>query len=237
MLKSIFVDAPRSSSLNTENHSQTAAFLWSIADLLRGDFKQSQYGRIILPFTLLRRMECVLEPTKAQVLAAAQEHQNKPDQVREHLLLRAAGQQFFNASPLSLATLSDTQTRDDLMSYVQSFSKDAREIFEHFEFDNFVQQLVNADLLYQVVQRFAATDLSPARISNFAMGLIFEELIRRFAESSNETAGEHFTPRDIVHLTTSLVITGQDDKLKPNSIVTIYDPTAEIGRASCRERV
>src|SRR5690554_4786788 len=174
-------------------------------------------------------MECVLEPTKAQVLAAAQEHQNKPDQVREHLLLRAAGQQFFNASPLSLATLSDTQTRDDLMSYVQSFSKDAREIFEHFEFDNFVQQLANADLLYQVVQRFAATDLSPARISNFAMGLIFEELIRRFAESSNETAGEHFTPRDIVHLTTSLVITGQDDKLKPNSIVTIYDPTAGTG--------
>src|SRR5690554_1393485 len=174
-------------------------------------------------------MECVLEPTKAQVLAAAQEHQNKPDQVREHLLLRAAGQQFFNASPLSLATLSDTQTRDDLMSYVQSFSKDAREIFEHFEFDNFVQQLANANLLYQVVQRFAATDLSPARISNFAMGLIFEELIRRFAESSNETAGEHFTPRDIVHLTTSLVITGQDDKLKPNSIVTIYDPTAGTG--------
>src|SRR5690554_223733 len=174
-------------------------------------------------------MECVLEPTRAQVLAAAQEHQNKPDQVREHLLLRAAGQQFFNASPLSLATLSDTQTRDDLMSYVQSFSKDAREIFEHFEFDNFVQQLANADLLYQVVQRFAATDLSPARISNFAMGLIFEELIRRFAESSNDTAGEHFTPRDIVHLTTSLVITGQDDKLKPNSIVTIYDPTAGTG--------
>lgn len=215
--------------MNTENHSQTAAFLWSIADLLRGDFKQSQYGRIILPFTLLRRMECVLEPTKAAVLAQAREHSNKPDLVRERLLLRAAGQQFFNASPLNLATLSDTQTSEDLMSYVQSFSKDAREIFEHFEFDNFVQQLANADLLYQVVQRFAATDLSPERISNFGMGIIFEELIRKFAESSNETAGEHFTPRDIVHLTTSLVITGQDDKLKPNSIVTIYDPTAGTG--------
>jgi len=215
--------------VNTENHSQTAAFLWSIADLLRGDFKQSQYGRIILPFTLLRRMECVLEPTKATVLAQAQEHSNKPDLVRERLLLRASGQQFFNASPLSMATLSDTQTSEDLMSYVQSFSKDGREIFEHFEFENFVQQLANADLLYQVVQRFAATDLSPGRISNFGMGIIFEELIRRFAESSNETAGEHFTPRDIVHLTTSLVITGQDDKLKPNNIVTIYDPTAGTG--------
>lgn len=211
------------------NHSQTAAFIWSVADLLRGDFKQSQYGRVILPFTLLRRLECVLEPTKALVLSAAQEHQTKPDAVREKLLLRAAGQQFFNASPLSLATLSDSQTADDLMSYVQSFSKDAREIFEHFHFEDFVQQLSANNLLYQVVQRFASIDLSPETISNFGMGIIFEELIRKFAESSNETAGEHFTPRDIVHLTTSLVLTGQESRLTPNSIVTIYDPTAGTG--------
>lgn len=215
--------------MNMENHSQTAAFLWSIADLLRGDFKQSQYGRIILPFTLLRRMECVLEPTKEAVIRESYAQEGRPDLVRERLLLRAAGQQFFNASKLTLGTLSDTQTAADLMSYVQSFSKDAREIFEHFHFEDFVQQLSSANLLYQVVQRFAATDLSPERISNFGMGIIFEELIRKFAESSNETAGEHFTPRDIVHLTTSLVITGQDDKLKPNSIVTIYDPTAGTG--------
>ncbi|RMI01742.1 type I restriction-modification system subunit M [Stutzerimonas nitrititolerans] len=215
--------------MNTENHSQTAAFLWSIADLLRGDFKQSQYGRIILPFTLLRRMECVLEPTKEAVIRESYAQEGRPDLVRERLLLRAAGQQFFNASKLTLGTLSDTQTAADLMSYVQFFSKDAREIFEHFHFEDFVQQLAAANLLYQVVQRFAATDLSPERISNFGMGIIFEELIRKFAESSNETAGEHFTPRDIVHLTTSLVITGQDDKLKPNSIVTIYDPTAGTG--------
>jgi type I restriction enzyme M protein len=215
--------------MNTENHSQTAAFLWSIADLLRGDFKQSQYGRIILPFTLLRRLECVLEPNKAKVLEAAKQHQNRPDHAREQLLLKAAAQQFFNASPLTLATLSDTQTADDLLSYVQSFSKDAREIFEHFHFEDFVQQLSAADLVYQVVQRFASVDLSPSRISNFGMGIVFEELIRKFAESSNETAGEHFTPRDVVHLATSLVITGQDDKLKPNRIVTVYDPTAGTG--------
>jgi type I restriction enzyme M protein len=215
--------------VNTENHSQTAAFLWSIADLLRGDFKQSQYGRIILPFTLLRRMECVLAPTKEAVIRESYAQEGRPDLVRERLLLRAAGQQFFNASKLTLGTLSDTQTAADLMSYVQAFSKDAREIFEHFHFEDFVQQLASANLLYQVVQRFAATDLSPERISNFGMGIIFEELIRKFAESSNETAGEHFTPRDIVHLTTSLVITGQDGKLKPNSIVTIYDPTAGTG--------
>ncbi|AZE41889.1 Type I restriction-modification system, DNA-methyltransferase subunit M [Pseudomonas chlororaphis subsp. aureofaciens] len=215
--------------MNTENHSQTAAFLWSIADLLRGDFKQSQYGRIILPFTLLRRMECVLAPTKGEVIKQTFAQEGRPDTVREMILLRSAGQQFFNASPLTLETLSDTQTAADLMSYVQAFSKDAREIFEHFHFEDFVQQLASANLLYQVVQRFAATDLSPERISNFGMGIIFEELIRKFAESSNETAGEHFTPRDIVHLTTSLVITNQDHKLAPNSIVTIYDPTAGTG--------
>lgn len=215
--------------MNTENHSQTAAFLWSIADLLRGDFKQSQYGRIILPFTLLRRMECVLAPTKDEVIKQTFAQEGRPDTVREMILLRSAGQQFFNASPLTLGTLSDTQTAADLMSYVQAFSKDAREIFEHFHFEDFVQQLASANLLYQVVQRFAATDLSPERISNFGMGIIFEELIRKFAESSNETAGEHFTPRDIVHLTTSLVITDQDHKLAPNSIVTIYDPTAGTG--------
>ncbi|MCE0461130.1 type I restriction-modification system subunit M [Pseudomonas uvaldensis] len=215
--------------MNTENHSQTAAFLWSIADLLRGDFKQSQYGRIILPFTLLRRMECVLAPTKDAVIRESYAQEGRPDTVREMYMLRAAGQQFFNSSSLTLGTLSDTQTAADLMSYVQAFSKDAREIFEHFHFEDFVQQLETANLLYQVTQRFAATDLSPEFISNFGMGIIFEELIRKFAESSNETAGEHFTPRDIVHLTTSLVITNQDHKLAPNSIVTIYDPTAGTG--------
>ncbi|HDZ07504.1 type I restriction-modification system subunit M [Pseudohongiella sp.] len=215
--------------MNTESHSQTATFLWSVADLLRGDFRQSQYGRIILPFTVLRRMECVLQGTKGKVLDTAKEHRNKSDSVREQLLLRASGNQFFNTSPLSLGTLSDTQTSDDLLAYTQAFSKDAREIFDHFHFEDFVQQLSAADLLYQVVQRFAAFDLSPAHISYFGMGIIFEELIRKFAESSNETAGEHFTPRDIVHLATSLVITGQDEKLKPNKIVTIYDPTAGTG--------
>ncbi|AIC19522.1 type I restriction-modification system subunit M [Pseudomonas chlororaphis] len=216
--------------MNTENHSQTAAFLWSIADLLRGDFKQSQYGRIILPFTLLRRMECVLAPTRDAVVREFYAQEGRPDTVRDMYMQRAAGGlQFFNSSTLTLETLSDTQTSADLMSYVQAFSKDAYEIFEHFHFEDFVQQLASANLLYQVVQRFAATDLSPERISNFGMGIIFEELIRKFAESSNETAGEHFTPRDIVHLTTSLVITDQDHKLAPNSIVTIYDPTAGTG--------
>ena len=215
--------------MDQASHSQTAAFLWSVADLLRGNFRQSQYGRVILPFALLRRLECVLEPTKAAVLEAAREHADKPEAVREKLLLKAAGQQFYNISPLSLATLSETQPLEDLSHLVRCFSTDAREIFEHFRFEEFLEQLNAGNLLYQVVQRFASVDLHPDRISNYGMGVVFEELIRRFAESSNDTAGEHFTPRDVVHLATSLVLTGQDRKLRPHGIVTVYDPTAGTG--------
>ncbi|MAC35044.1 MULTISPECIES: type I restriction-modification system subunit M [Idiomarina] len=216
--------------MNNENYSQTASFIWSVADLLRGHFKQSQYGRVILPFTLLRRLECVLAPNKKKVLEAAKQHQNKPDAVREQLLLRESQNDFYNASPLTLATLSDTQTAEDLISYVQSFSSSAREIFEHFNFEEFVLKLAEADLLYQVTQQFGSKiDLSTDNISNYGMGLIFEELIRKFAESSNETAGEHFTPRDCVHAATSLLMTGQEEVLSPNSIITIYDPTAGTG--------
>ncbi|RUO77500.1 type I restriction-modification system subunit M [Idiomarina seosinensis] len=216
--------------MNTENYSQTASFIWSVADLLRGHFKQSQYGRVILPFTLLRRLECVLAPNKQKVLEAAKQHHNRPDAVREQLLLRESQNDFYNASSLTLATLSDTQTAEDLISYVQSFSSSAREIFEHFNFEEFVLKLAEADLLYQVTQQFGSKiDLSPDNISNYGMGLIFEELIRKFAESSNETAGEHFTPRDCVHAATSLLMTGQEEVLSPNSIITIYDPTAGTG--------
>ncbi|SEP19486.1 type I restriction-modification system subunit M [Aquisalimonas asiatica] len=215
--------------MNTENHSEIASFIWSIADLLRGDLKQSQYGRVILPFTLLRRMECVLEPTKGAVLDAAKQHADKSETVQDRMLHRAADQPFYNSSPLSLASLSDTQTGQDLMSYVHAFSPQARAIFDHFNFEDFVQLLEGNDLLYQVVQEFAAVDLSPQRLSNFGMGSVFEELIRKFAESSNETAGEHFTPRDIVHLATSLVMTGEEDQLQPGKILTIYDPTAGTG--------
>ncbi|MDN7137889.1 SAM-dependent DNA methyltransferase [Pseudidiomarina sp. 1ASP75-14] len=216
--------------MNTESYSQTASFIWSVADLLRGNFRQSQYGRVILPFTLLRRLECVLTPNKQKVLEAAKQYQSKNDAARELLLLKESGHQFFNASPLSLATLSDTQTVEDLISYVQSFSKSAREIFEYFNFEEFVLKLAEADLLYQVTQLFGSKiDLSTDNISNYGMGIIFEELIRKFAESSNDTAGEHFTPRDCVHAATSLLMTGQEEVLSPNSIITIYDPTAGTG--------
>lgn len=213
-----------------ENFSAIAAFIWSVADLLRGDFKQSQYGRIILPFTVLRRLECVLATSRDKVVKVYNDNKKKPQETQERLLLRAAKQPFFNTSRLTLATLSNTQTLKDIENYINSFSKDARDIFEKFNFSEFLAQLNEANLLYKVIQKYKEIDLSPQKISNFEMGLIFEELIRRFAESSNETAGEHFTPRDIVTLTTSLLFVEDDDALtKPGKIYSIYDPTAGTG--------
>ncbi|MEZ8280927.1 type I restriction-modification system subunit M [Vibrio splendidus] len=219
--------------MTNTNFSQTAAFIWSVADLLRGDFKQSQYGRVILPFTLLRRLECVLEESKDAVVIQAEKVKamNLPEEAQEKMLLRATnGLSFFNTSPMNLGKMGQKDIKDNLENYIQCFSADAREIFEHFKFDEFVGLLDDANLLYKVVKKFATTDLSPKAISNHDMGLVFEELIRRFAESSNETAGEHFTPRDIVRLTTSLVFMEDDDALTKEGIIrTIYDPTAGTG--------
>ena len=216
----------------TKNFSQTAAFIWSVADLLRGDFKQSQYGRIILPFTLLRRLECVLSDTKEAVVAkhATIKDGNLSEEMQEQQLIRVSKHAFYNTSPMNLSKMGQSDIKDNLSTYIQSFSKDGREIFEYFKFEEFIGQLDDANLLYQVVQKFQNFDLSPKAISNHEMGLVFEELIRKFAESSNETAGEHFTPRDIVRLTTSLVFMEDDDALTKDGIIrTIYDPTAGTG--------
>lgn len=217
----------------TQNTNNLAAFIWSLADLLRGDFKQSQYGRIILPFTLLRRLEGVLEDSKEAVLAQVEKVQamNLPEEAQEKLLLRATGGlSFYNISKMNLSTLGESGIAANLEAYIQGFSIDAREIFEHFKFNEFIGQLNDANLLYKIVHKVRQTDLSPKAISNHDMGLVFEELIRRFAESSNETAGEHFTPRDIVRLTTALVFMEDDDALTKAGIIrTIYDPTAGTG--------
>ena len=217
----------------TANFSQTAAYIWSLADLLRGDFKQSQYGRVILPFTILRRLECVLESSKPKVLEQVEKlkaMKKLEEDAREKFLVKAAGQSFYNTSPMDLSKLGSSDIKSNLLTYVDSFSTDAREIFEHFKFSEFIGQLEEANLLFKVVQKVATTELSPKAISNHDMGLVFEELIRRFAESSNETAGEHFTPRDIVRLTTSLVFMEDDDALTEEGIIrTIYDPTAGTG--------
>ncbi|EGQ8673070.1 SAM-dependent DNA methyltransferase [Vibrio cholerae] len=215
--------------MTNNNFSSTAAFLWSVADLLRGDFKQSQYGRIILPFTLLRRLECVLEATKPEVLAKYETVKAMPIEAQDKLLTHAAKLSFYNTSKMDLNRLGETGVASNLESYIQSFSPNAREIFEHFDFFNTIDKLEEADLLYKVAKRFATTDLHPNTISNYGMGLVFEELIRRFAESSNETAGEHFTPRDIVELTTSLLFTNEEELTSSGLVRSIYDPTAGTG--------
>ncbi len=218
-----------SQDTTNNNFSSVAAFLWSVADLLRGDFKQSQYGRIILPFTLLRRLECVLEATKPEVLAKYETVKAMPIEAQDKLLTHAAKLSFYNTSKMDLNRLGETGVASNLESYIQSFSPNAREIFEHFDFFNTIDKLEEADLLYKVAKRFATTDLHPNTISNYGMGLVFEELIRRFAESSNETAGEHFTPRDIVELTTSLLFTNEDELTSSGLVRSIYDPTAGTG--------
>ncbi len=213
------------------NHQSLSNFIWSVADLLRGDYRQSDYGKVILPFTVLRRLDCVLAPTKAAVLAEFDKRHGE-NLNPEPFLLRAAGQSFFNTSPMDMAKLmgDPDNIAANLYAYIQAFSADVRDIFERFEFTTQVDRLAKAGLLYQVTEKFAGIDLSPAAVDNFHMGLAFEELIRKFSELSNETAGEHFTPREVIKLMVSLLFVEDDDALsKPGVVRTIYDPTAGTG--------
>ncbi|WKJ88890.1 class I SAM-dependent DNA methyltransferase [Methylomonas montana] len=213
------------------NHQALSALIWAVADLLRGDYKQSEYGKVILPFTVLRRLDCVLENTKEAVLleyGAKQQAGINP----EPFLLRKAGQSFFNTSPLDMKKLMGDQDhiKENLFAYIQAFSLEVRDIFERFDFYTQVERLAKAGLLYQVTERFANVDLHPDIVSNSQMGLVFEELIRKFAEISNETAGEHFTPREVIKLMVNLLFIEDDDVLaKPGVVRTIYDPTAGTG--------
>ena len=215
------------------NHQALSSFIWSVADLLRGDYKQSEYGRVILPFTVLRRLDCVLEATKPAVLAEF-EAKTKAGLNPDPFLRRASGNQsFYNTSPLDLVKLLGDQDhiRQNLYAYVQAFSPAARDIFERFDFYTQVERLAKANLLYLVTEKFANIDLHPEVVDNASMGLVFEELIRKFAEISNETAGEHFTPREVIRLMVNLLFIEDDDVLTPGSAVvrTIYDPTAGTG--------
>lgn len=218
-------------AVNSMDQQSLSSFIWSIADLLRGDYKQSEYGRVILPFTVLRRLDCVLEATKTAVLAefAAKQKQGiNPDP----FLKRKAGQSFYNTSPLDMKTLMGDQDhiKDNLFSYLNAFSPAVRDVFEHFEFQTQVERLAKAGLLYKVVERFAQIDLHPKRVDNHQTGLAFEELIRKFAELSNETAGEHFTPREVISLMVNLLFNEDDEVLsKPGVVRTVYDPTAGTG--------
>lgn len=211
------------------NQQNLAAEIWNVADTLRGDFRQSEFGRVILPFTVLRRLECVLEPTRQEVFDYYDAI--KTTAIDLNLVLPdKAKANFYNVSKFSLETLGSTSTRANLEDYVAKFSPNARQIFEHFEFGKWLERLERANLLFLVAQKFAAMDLHPNTLTNHEMGLVFEHLIRMFAESANDTAGEFFTPRDVVRLVTTLVFAPDHEALTGEGVVrTVYDPAAGTG--------
>jgi type I restriction enzyme M protein len=208
-----------------------AAFIWSVADLLRGDYKPSEYGRVILPLVVLRRLDCVLEATKPAVLKRHADLAGKIENI-EPVLQSVAGQQFFNTSPLDFTRLLDDPSNigDNLRAYITGFSSAARDVIEKFDFNLHVTKLDRANLLFLVISKFADIDLHPDKVSNLEMGYLYEELVRRFSELSNETAGEHFTPREVIRLMVNLLFIEDEDALtKPGIVRTIFDPACGTG--------
>ncbi|MGW7297509.1 type I restriction-modification system subunit M [Streptomyces sp. NPDC054829] len=217
--------------MNSSKHTELANHAWSVADLLRGDYKQSDYGKVILPFTVLRRLECVLEPTRDKVLETVAKFAGQ-DIDTDRFLRRASGHSFYNKSDLTLRKIAaDPQNAaKNLQIYVGAFSDNAREVLDKYEFNQQVRKLDGANLLYRVIGRFTGLDLHPEVVPNHNMGYIFEELIRRFAEQSNETAGEHFTPREVIKLMVNLLVAPDADALTvPGVVRTVLDPACGTG--------
>lgn len=207
-----------------------SAFIWKNAEDLWGDFKHTDFGKIILPFTLLRRLECVLEPTRDAVLQAHEKFKAKGVNL-DLVLTQTAKLPFYNTSRYSLATLGATKTKSNLDAYIAGFSDNARVIFDQFNFTDTIARLARADNLFRICQNFANTDLHPNVVPDRVMSNIYEHLIRRFGAEVNEAAEDFMTPRDVVHLATTLLLDPDDDlfKSKPGLIRTLYDPTCGTG--------
>lgn len=209
---------------------EKANFIWSVADLLRGDYKQADYGKVILPLTVIRRLDCLLEKTKVKVLDNVPKYKGKSDQVIDLALNKITGYKFHNRSKFDFKKLAadPNHIAANFRNYLNGYSQSVRDIIEHFNFDDQIERLDKADLLFQVVKKFSEIDL--ASVDSMAMGYIFEELIRKFAEVSNETAGEHFTPREVIQLIVNLLFNYDNDSLTKKGIIrTLYDPTAGTG--------
>ncbi len=214
-----------------DTHSQMAGFIWSICNLLRGPYKRNEYRKVILPLTVLRRFDCVLEPTREKVLAACPKLEGQSENILRPKLCSITGTQFFNTSKLDFARLLDdpNQLAPNLNSYITAFSENVRQIMERFDFGQHIQRMAEKNLLFEVVKAFARVDLSPDRIDNMQMGYIFEELIRIGAEQANEEAGEHFTPREVIWLMVNLLLSDEPDLAKSHIVKTIYDPACGTG--------
>lgn len=222
--------AEKTSPNNNANDSTLANFIWKNADDLWGDFKHVEFGKIILPFTLLRRLECVLEPTRDAVRDTICAMADKPIDL-DMVLAQVTGFPFYNASEYSLATLGGTRTRANLEDYIAKFSGNARIIFEQFDFLNTIARMDRAGLLYRICQNFAAIDLHPSVVPDRVMSNVYEHLIRRFGAEVNEAAEDFMTPRDVVHLAIEILLDPDDHLFEenPGLIRTMYDPTCGTG--------
>jgi len=216
--------------MTVQSHREKANFIWQIADLLRGNYKQSEYGKIILPLTVLRRLDQILEPTKTKVLEAFEDNKKQKPEVLEKILNKAAKQKFHNRSKFDFKKLTGdpNQLEKNLRNYINGFSHGAKEIFDYFQFEDEIEKLDKEDLLFHVIKRFAEQDLSD--LDTMQMGYVFEELIRKFSELSNETAGEHFTPREVIRLMVDLLFIDDRSILRKEGIIkTLYDPACGTG--------
>lgn len=212
--------------------SRTKSFIWGVADTLRGDYKQHEYGDIVLPFVVLRRLDCVLEPTKDKVLGACEKYNGT--NMEATMCKKASGSDFYNLSRFTMTKLVDDagSIKENLVDYVLGFSENAREIFDYFKFEDTVSSLDDNDLLFQVVENFVKVDLGPDALSNSDMGDIYEWLLRRFSEMSNETAGEHYSPRDGLALAVDIITAeAEEDLTIPGRIISCYDPCCGTGGA------
>ena len=207
------------------------SLIWSVADILRGDFKPHEYGQTILPFVVLRRLECALEKTKEKVISKSKSLEGKINDL-ETILNKESGHNFYNTSPLSLTKIlqDPNKVASNLNSYIRAFSPSASEVLDKYGFPEKIKKLEEQGLLYQIIGKFADLDLSEETVSNEAMGYVFEELLRKFSEMSNETAGEHYTPREVIRLMVNLLFIEDSKALagqKP--IRSIYDPACGTG--------
>jgi type I restriction enzyme M protein len=214
------------------NHGEIVSFIWGVADLIRDTFRRGKYQDVILPLTVLRRLDCVLAPAKDRVLKRQAELRGKGLQDLDAQLRRASGFAFYNTSRYDFdKLLADApHLAANLRNYIAGFSPNMREVLEKFDFDNTISKLDEAGLLFKVLERFKNVDLHPDKIDNPTMGTIFEELIRKFNEALNENPGEHFTPRDVVHLMVDLMLAGDADRIRRKGVVcTVYDPCCGSG--------
>jgi type I restriction enzyme M protein len=224
--------------MNGETHTQLAGFIWSICNLLRGPYKRNEYRKVILPLTVLRRFECLLEPTRQAAIEEFQSLKTKPERVQQARLHQITGYRFYNLSRMQFtlpgekihSLLDDPNNlAPNLNSYINGFSANVRAIMEKFKFSEQIAHMAEKNILFEVIKAFAGIDLSPQRVDQMQMGYVFEELIRIGAEQSNEEAGEHFTPREVIKLMVNLLLAPEQDLAKSHVVKTIYDPACGTG--------